>query len=84
MSDATQDLLVVQVEGGRGSPERVLRVVRLGEGRVRVDEWSSADGALPTHETSAAELLAELERLYVERRRLSLEMYELRRWLGEQ
>ena len=90
MNDASNtraETLSVQVQGGHGEPERLLvlsRDPRRRDGAVDVREFRFADGetAGPLEYTSsAADLLASFERAHRDRRRLSEEMYGIRRWL---
>ena len=90
MTDATNpgaaDSLSVQVQGGRGEPERLFVLSRVRDrGAVAVREFRLSDGdtAGPLEYTSrASDLLATFERAHRERRRLSEEMYRIRNWLG--
>lgn len=79
---AVPDVLVVQVQGGHDAAERVLRIARPAGGRVSVAEWSSVEGDVPARELSARALYDELDRALRQRRRVSPELYEVRRWLG--
>jgi hypothetical protein len=76
------EVLVVQVEGGRGRPERILRIARPVGQRVTVLEWASDAGDLPPRDVDTRELGRELERALDERRRVSVESYLVRRWLA--
>ena len=75
-------MLVVQIQGGHGEPERLLHISPPTEGRVMVREWSSEGGGFTPREHSAAEVLEQLERSWSERRRMSADLYSIRRWLG--
>ena len=80
---ASSRQLIVQVEGAPGRAERLLRIEPLDAGRVRVHEWSSDAGEHAPRDMDGAAMLAEIERLHEERRRLGIEMYEVRRWFAE-
>jgi len=79
---SASDVLVVQVEGGRGRPERILRIARPVGQRVTVLEWASDAGDLPPRDVDSRELARELECALDERRRVSVETYQVRRWLA--
>ena len=79
-----EDELVVQVGGGAGEPERLLHISRPVQGLVRVREWTSDDWNTPLErELSADALLRAIEEAARQRRRLSEELYRIRRWLTE-
>ena len=73
--------LTVQVQGGDGEPERVLRVSRPHEGTVQVWEWASGGDAPQEYEAPAGELYASIARAAARGRRVSEELYRLRLWL---
>ena len=74
--------LTVQVAGGDGEPERLLRISRPRNGLVRVRELSSDDwGRGDERELSAEALLRALEEAARQRRRLSEDLYRIRLWL---
>ncbi len=77
------DELTVQVVGGGGEPERLLRISRPVNGLVRVREWTSEGWGQPPleREMSADALLRALEEAARQRRRLTEELYRIRRWL---
>ena len=77
------DELTVQVVGGGGEPERLLKISRPRQGLVRVREWTSDGWGQPPveRELAADALLEALERASRERRRISEELYRIRRWL---
>jgi hypothetical protein len=79
------DELTVQVLGGGGEPERLLKISRPRQGLVRVREWTSDGWGQPPleRELSADALLRALERALRERRRVSVELHRIRRWLTD-
>jgi hypothetical protein len=80
-----ENVLVVQIEGGGGEPERILRIAPPKSGRVLVHEWTSTDASdspPSVRETEAQEILALVERAARSRRRMSEELYRIRRWLA--
>ena len=75
--------LSVQVEGDAREAMRLYVIGRPAAGRVHVREWRGEDwtaGPLE-RDVDAADLLAEIERAYQQRRRVSEEMYRVRHWL---
>jgi hypothetical protein len=76
--------LTVQVAGGDGEPERLLVLSHAGGGRVHVREWTSDGWGTPPdeRELAADELLAWLETAVRRGRRVSEELYRIRRWAG--
>ena len=77
--------LNVQVQGGGGDAERVLRIAPPSGGRVQVWEWSAAAGREPReYEASARELYDGLAAAAGRGRRVSEDLYRLRRWLLEE
>ena len=81
-ADAT---LSVQVQGGRGEPDRLFVLARGRGDTVEVREFRFAEGetAGPLEYTAPApDLLATFERAHRERRRLSEDMYRIRNWLN--
>ena len=80
--DATADSLTVQVQGGGREPERVLVLSRPRAGLVEVREFAVGCTA-PRDFTATVEELHDLfERAARKRRRLSEDLYAIRRWLG--
>ena len=76
------DVLAVQVGPGAGEPERLLHIGRPLAGTVRVREWTSDTWSAPMERDVPADaLLNELERAAQQRRRMSVEIYAVRRWL---
>jgi hypothetical protein len=74
--------LTVQVAGGGGEPERLLRISRPRDGLVRVHELSGDDWSRPAEREMPAEtLLRALEEAARQRRRLSEDLYRIRLWL---
>lgn len=75
--------LSVQVEGTAREGTRLYEIARPHGGRVRVREWRGEDwSAGPLErEVDAGDLLAEFERAYRERRRVTEELYRIRLWL---
>ena len=83
--DEPADELTVHVGGGDGQPERLLRLSRPDNGLVRVTEWNGTDWSSAVERVMAAEvLLRALEEAAQQRRRLSQELYAVRRWLTPQ
>jgi hypothetical protein len=86
-ANADPDTLSVQVEGGRGEPDRLFVLAR-GRGggasvEVREFRFAESETAGPLEYTAgAADLLATFERAHRERRRLSEDIYRIRNWLG--
>ena len=77
----------IQVQGGRGEPERLLVLSRVRDGRVEVREFrfGAEDEDGPREYSERADVvLGRLERAHHERRRLSEDMHSIRRWLGAQ
>lgn len=81
-SVAVPDVLVIQVRGGHGAAERVIRVAHPVGTQVSVAEWSSVEGDVPVREMSARALYDELDEALRHRRLVSPELYQVRRWLG--
>lgn len=83
MTGVEEPTLSVQVEGDGREATRLYVMGRPRAGRVRVREWRGEDwSAVPLeHEMDAASLLAEFERAYRARRRMSEELYRVRLWL---
>jgi hypothetical protein len=82
--DLGDAVLVVQIEGGRGEPERLWRIGRPRAGHVLLHMWASTDPAdrEPTvRDVAVGEVLAHLEKAARERRHLSEELSRVRRWL---
>jgi hypothetical protein len=76
------DTLTVQVQGAGREPERVLTLSRPRGGVVEVREFSVVGAAPRDYTTAAADLLDQLERAARARRRLSEDLYTIRRWLN--
>ena len=77
------ETLEVQVAGGRGEPERLLVLGRPRDGTVAVREFRFGDVETAPREYTAAagDLLADFQRARRQRRRLSEDLYAIRRWL---
>ncbi len=75
------DTLDVQLQGAGSEPETVLRLSRPRGGVVRVAEFPAL-GAPAAYDAPVADVLARVERAARERRRVGVELYALRRWLG--
>ena len=76
------DTLTVHVEGARGTPDQLYVLGRPRGGVVEVREATVADAGTPReYAERAEELLARFERAQRDRRRLSVELHALRRWL---
>ncbi|GJG85545.1 hypothetical protein tb265_07260 [Gemmatimonadetes bacterium T265] len=75
------DTLDVQLQGAGDEPETVLRLSRPRDGVVRVAEFPAL-GAPAEYEAPAAEVLARVGRVARARRRVGVELYAVRRWLG--
>ena len=75
------DTLEVQLQGAGGEPETVLRLARPRGGVVRVAEFPAL-GVPAEYDAPAGEVLARVERAARARRRVGVELYALRRWLG--
>ena len=74
--------LTVHIGGGPGEPERLLRISRPEHGLVRVTERNGTDWSSAVERVMAAEvLLRAVEEAAQQRRRLSEELYAVRRWL---
>ena len=79
----TGDALTVQIEGAPGRPDELFELGRPRDGVVRVrEETFGSTGAPREYEERAETLLARFERAQRERRRVSVELYALRQWLG--
>ena len=78
-----EDTLTVQLEGGRGSPERVLILSRPHEGMVDVREFAlgGAEGGHREYTCAVGDVLAVVERAVRGRRRVSEDVATVRRWL---
>lgn len=76
------DVLVIQLQGGHGEAERVLRVARPVGTRVSVAEWSSVEGDVAPRDVSTRALYDEIDEALRHRRRVNPELYQVRRWLG--
>jgi hypothetical protein len=75
-----REALTVQVEGGRGEPDRVFRLGRPRDGVVEVRETEG--GLAPRDYVERADALRErFEHYHHERRRLSAELHLVRNWL---
>jgi hypothetical protein len=78
----TGDTLTVQVEGARGTPDQLYVLGRPRGGVVEVREQTFGEGGAPREYAERAEdVLARFERAQRDRRRVSVELYALRRWL---
>jgi len=75
------DTLTVQVQGAGREPERVLTLSRPRSGVVDVREFSVGAAAPRDYCVDAGELLDQLEQAARARRRLSEDLYTIRRWL---
>ena len=75
--------LTVQIVGGGGEPERLMQLFREGAegGRVLVREWSSGWDAARDYEVDPEDLYASLREAVRRGRRVSEELYRVRRWL---
>jgi hypothetical protein len=82
--DGTRESLTVQVQGGRGDPERVFVLSRPRNDLVEVREFgSSCAAAAPRSYTESTDILLRLfEKAVKQKRRVSQEMYLIRQWLG--
>ena len=79
----TADTLTVQVEGARGKPDQLYTLRRGRDGVVEVREQTFGESCAPReYAERAEELLRRFERAHRDRRRLSVELYALRHWLG--
>ena len=78
------DTLTVQLEGGRGSPERVLVLSRPHDGMVDVREFALGgdDGGRREYTCAVDDVLALVERAVRRRRRVSEDLPTVRRWLN--
>lgn len=73
--------LDVQLQGAGDEPETVLRLSRPRGGVVRVAEFPAL-GTPVEYDAPAGEVLARVERVARGRRRVGVELYAVRRWLG--
>lgn len=80
-SGAPDALLDVQLEGAGGESDTLLRLARPRGGVVRVREFPAL-GAPREYDAPAGEVLARVEAAARARRRVGVELYALRRWLG--
>jgi hypothetical protein len=85
-ADGRRDTLTVQIQGGPGAdgaaePETVLVLGRPRGGRVAVREFPGP-GAPIAYDAHAEELLDRIEGAVESRRRVSVELYLVRQWLG--
>jgi hypothetical protein len=76
------DTLTVQVQGAGREPERVLTLSRPRGGVVEVREFAVGGPAPRDYRVDAGELLDQLEQAARARRRLSEDLYTIRRWLN--
>ena len=77
------DTLTVQVEGARGKPDQLYVLRRPRGGGVEVREQTFGESCAPReYAERAEELLRRFERAQRDRRRVSVELYALRHWLG--
>jgi hypothetical protein len=78
------DTLVVRVDASGGDPEYVLMISRPSGDRVRVREWSTANWVEATErELAVKDVYARLERAERRRRRISVDMLDVRAWLDQ-
>lgn len=77
------DELGVLVAAGGGESERLVMLGKPAGGRVHVREWSSHNWSGPPEERDApvADVLAQLQRAYDARRRMSAGLAQIRAWL---
>ena len=78
------DELVLQIDGGDGETPALLVISRPSHGHVRVREWSGEtwNGIPDERRWPVGDLYARLDRAYRARRRITVEMYAIRAWLG--
>jgi hypothetical protein len=77
------DSLTVQVEGARGKPDQLYVLGRPRDGVVEVREQTFGETCAPREYAERADaLLRRFERASRDRRRVSVELYALRRWLA--
>ena len=78
------DTLTVQLEGGRGSPERVLILSKPHDGLVDVREFTlgGEEGGRREYTCAVGDVLAVVERAVRGRRRVSEDLPTVRRWLN--
>jgi hypothetical protein len=83
-TDLERDTLTVQVQGGRGEPERVIILSRPRDGMVDVREFAIGGDAGGSSDYTCAcdDVLATVERAVRERRRVSEDLATVRRWLN--
>lgn len=81
--DSGSDALSVQIDGGKGQPDRMLVVSRPRNGLVEVREFHYGCGqSAPLEYTEDADVLyGKIERLVRQRRRVSQSLAGLRLWL---
>ncbi|HEU4565719.1 MAG TPA: hypothetical protein VFS05_13755 [Gemmatimonadaceae bacterium] len=77
------DELTVQVHGADGAPELLWVLALVAPGMVQVREWTPAtwSGAPTERVLPADEVYARVRRAHDQRRRVSVELAELRAWL---
>jgi hypothetical protein len=83
-AQADRDTLTVQVQGGRGEPERVIVLSRPRDGMVDVREFAIGgdEGGRRDYTCACDEVLATIERAVRNRRRVSEDLSTVRRWLN--
>lgn len=77
------DELGVLVAAGDGEPERLVMLGPPSHGVVHLREWSSRNWSGPPNERDAAvaDVLAQFQRAYDARRRMSAGLIQIRAWL---
>ena len=83
-SDADDDTLTVQLQGGGGEPERVLVLSRPRDGLVEVREFAfgGPEGGSREYSCTPEDVLEVVERAVRGRRRVSEDLSTVRRWLN--
>jgi hypothetical protein len=77
------DTLTVQVEGARGKADQLYILGRPRGGVVEVREQTFGESCAPREYVERAEdVLRRFEHAQRDRRRVSVELYALRHWLG--
>lgn len=77
------EFLTLRLGAAASQPERLMLIGRPQAGRVRVRQWTSDSWNTEGEdfETSAAELLADIERLAHARGQVSEEIFRVQSWL---
>ncbi|MGH7647422.1 MAG: hypothetical protein ACREND_04855 [Gemmatimonadaceae bacterium] len=77
------DELGVLVGAGDGERERLFMLGKPARGRVHVREWSSHNwsGAPDERDAAVADVVAQFQRAYDARRRMSAGLEQIRAWL---